>query len=217
MKRSLLLLFRSVGPWAGLVLGLLISGCATTNPGTSSSPAPAGAGDAAAPKTSDVLSADYLRVGDRIKVVYNDIPDVPVPTEQVIPEDGRILLPRGVEVNVLGKKRTDVEREIASIYVDEKRIYRRITVTIERMASFITVSGEVRAPSAVVYRGDLTVTAAIAGAGGFTEYANRKEVTVTRAANKKQVKVNVRKAVSDPQLDLPLYPGDQVYVPRSVF
>jgi len=193
-------------------LGLVILGGCASAPTDSGKPT-AESGSVAA---ADVQSADYLRPGDRIKIVYNDIPDVPTPTEQIVPEDGRILLPRGVEVVVIGKKRTDVEREIATIYVDEKRIYRKITVTIERMASFISVGGEVRLPSSVVYRGDMTVTAAVAAAGGFTEYANRSRVVVTRAASKKQITVNVRKAVSDPQLDLLLYPGDQVYVPRSI-
>lgn len=196
---------------SGLLALALLGGCASspTDSGDSST-------DTGSVSAADTQSADYLRPGDRIKIVYNDIPDVPTPTEQVVPEDGRILLPRGVEVVVIGKKRTDVEREIASIYVDEKRIYRKITVTIERMASFISVGGEVRMPSSVVYRGDVTVTAAIAAAGGFTEYANRSRVVVTRAANKKQIDVNVRKAVRDPKLDLLLYPGDQVYVPRSI-
>lgn len=195
----------------GLLSLALLGGCASA-PTDSGKPST----ETGSVSAVDTQSADYLRPGDRIKIVYNDIPDVPTPTEQVVPEDGRILLPRGVEVVVIGKKRTDVEREIASIYVDEKRIYRKITVTIERMASFISVGGEVRMPSSVVYRGDMTVTAAIAAAGGFTEYANRSRVVVTRAANKKQIDVNVRKAVRDPQLDLLLYPGDQVYVPRSI-
>ena len=210
--------FRSAGWLLGGLLALLLAGCASTGSTDSDSePAvPAGAGASAATSPGDdALSADYLRPGDRIKIVYNDIPDSPTPTEQVVPEDGRIILPRGVEVVVLGKKRTDVEREIATIYVEEKRIYRKITVTIERMASFISVGGEVRAPSSVVYRGDMSVSAAIAAAGGFTEFANRSRVIVTRAATKKQITINVRKAVNDPKLDVMLYPGDQVYVPRS--
>jgi len=188
-----------------LLLVFFFIGCADITP-----PAPAKVADGA-----DSMSADFLRPGDRIRVVFNDIPDSPVPTEEVIPEDGRILLPRGVEVVVIGKKRTDVEKEIARIYVEDKKLYRKITANIERMASFISVGGEVRNPSSVMFRGDMTVTAAIASAGGFSEYANRSGVIVTRAANKKQIKVNVRKAVNNPELDLILYPGDQIHVPRS--
>jgi protein involved in polysaccharide export with SLBB domain len=188
-----------------LVLAFFFVGCANVTP----------LAPAKVPDVTDSMSADFLRPGDRIRVVFNDIPDAPVPTEEVIPEDGRIILPRGVEVVVIGKKRTDVEKEIARIYVEDKKLYRKITANIERMASFISVGGEVRNPSSVMFRGDMTVTAAIASAGGFNEYANRSGVIVTRAANKKQIKVNVRRAVNNPELDLILYPGDQIYVPRS--
>jgi protein involved in polysaccharide export with SLBB domain len=162
------------------------------------------------------LSADVLRPGDRIRIVFNDIPDAPTPTEQIIPEDGKMLLPKGIEVEVGGKKRTDVEREIADIYL-EKRIYRKISVTIERMSSFVSVGGEVRSPNSILYRGDLNVLSAIDAAGGFTEYAKRGDVIVTRAATRQQFHVNASKAVRDPALNLPLYPGDSVYVPRKIF
>lgn len=188
-----------------LLLTLLFVGCADFS---ALSPAKV-------PDVADAMSADFLRPGDRIRVLFNDIPDAPVPAEEVIPEDGRIILPRGVEVVMIGKKRTDVEKEIAKIYVEDKKLYTKITANIERMASFISVGGEVRNPSSVMFRGDMTVTAAIASAGGFSAYANRSGVIITRAANKKQVKVNVRRAVNNPELDLILYPGDQVYVPRS--
>ena len=187
------------------VVALLFAGCAGVPTQT----------PAKVPDTADSMSADFLRPGERIRVVFNDIPDAPVPAEEVIPEDGRIILPRGVEVVVIGKKRTEVEKEIAKIYVEDKKLYRKITANIERMASFISVGGEVRNPSAVMFRGDMTVTAAIASAGGFSEYANRSAVIITRAANKKQFKVNVRRAVNNPELDLILYPGDQIHVPRS--
>ena len=193
--------------WLWLLVAGLMAGCTTSSP-PPAAPAPEGAHAA--------LSADVLRPGDRIRIVYNDIPDPPTPVEQVIPEDGKLLLPRGYEVSVSGKKRSDVEREIAAIYID-KGIYRKMSVTIERMASFVSVEGEVRSPSSIVYRGDLTVLSAIAAAGGFTEYAKRSDVIVTRGGTREQISVNAKKAVRDPKLNLPLYPGDSVHVPRGLW
>ena len=194
---------------AAMLLGLaLTSGCATDT-------TPAGGSPVAVHQTDQALSADILRPGDRVRIVYKDIPDAPTPTEEIIPEDGRMLLPKGVEVQAGGKKRSEVEREISEIYL-EKRIYRKISVTIERMSSFVSVGGEVRMPNSIVYRGDLTVLSAIDAAGGFTEYAKRGDVIVTRAATKQQYHVNASKAVHDPALNLALYPGDSVYVPRKI-
>jgi protein involved in polysaccharide export with SLBB domain len=197
-----------------LLLAGVFSGCETASPPPPPPSNPANSSSTTGGGASPI-SADILRPGDRIKIIYNDIPDAPTPTEQIIPEDGKILLPRGIEVEVAGKKRTDVEREIAKIYVEDKRIYTKITVTIERMVSFVSVGGEVRSPNSIVYRGDLTVLAAIDAAGGFTEFAKRSDVIVTRAATKQQIHVNAKRAVRDPQLNLGLFPGDSVYVPRS--
>lgn len=192
--------------WVWLLLAGLIAGCDTTpNP------------DPIAPPPSEVskaISADTLRPGDRIRIVYNDIPDPPTPVEQVIPEDGKILLLRGLDVVVSGKKRSEVEREISALYV-EKGIYRKLSVTIERMASFISVGGEVRTPSSIMYRGDLTVLSAIDAAGGFTEYADRSDVILTRGATRQQIRVNAKRAVRDPRLNLPLFPGDSIHVERT--
>jgi len=200
-------LFRRTGirwtGWLWLLIAAWVAGCATNTPPASPS------GD-----TASAISADILRPGDRIRIVYNDIPDPPTPVEQVIPEDGKILLTRGLEVTVTGKKRSDVEREIAKLY---DGIYRRLSVTIERRDSFVSVGGEVRQNSHVVYRGDLTVLGAIDAAGGFTEYADRTDVLVTRAATKQQIRVNARKAIRDPKLNLQLYPGDSIHVPRSIW
>lgn len=192
--------------WLWLLIAAWVAGCTTDTPPYQ---APQSSSDVAA-----AISADILRPGDRIRIVYNDIPDPPTPVEQVIPEDGKILLTRGLEVTVTGKKRSDVEREIARLYED---IYRRLTVTIERRDSFVSVGGEVRNNTSIVYRGDLTVLGAIDAAGGFTEYADRTDVLVTRAATKQQIRVNARRAIRNPSQNLPLFPGDSVHVPRSIW
>ena len=158
---------------------------------------------------------DTMRSGDRVRVILYDIPTPPPAVEQVIPENGILSLHMNVEYKFAGEKRADAEKEIASIYTNDRRIYRKITVVIEKQATFVSIGGEVRNPSSLVHRGDLTVLSAIDAAGGFTEFAKRSGVIVTRGSNKRQVTVNAKKAIVDPKLNLPLYPGDSVYVPRS--
>ncbi len=158
---------------------------------------------------------DTLRVGDRIRVILYDIPTPPPAVEQVIPEEGILSLHMNVEYNFAGKKRTDAEREIAAIYTEQRKIYKKITVVIEKQATFVSVGGEVRSPSSIVHRGDLTVLGAIDAAGGFTTFARRTKVILTRGNNKRQIYIDAKKAISDPALNLPLYPGDSIYVPKS--
>jgi protein involved in polysaccharide export with SLBB domain len=59
----------------------------------------------------------------------------------------------------------------------------------------------------------MTVTRAIATAGGFSPFANRKKVLLTRVDGKKFT-INCRRAVLHPEDDLPVYPGDVIYIPR---
>jgi protein involved in polysaccharide export with SLBB domain len=62
----------------------------------------------------------------------------------------------------------------------------------------------------------MTVLKAIQTAGGFTEFAKRTKVQVTRANGHKEKPVNYDKAVKNPKLDLPIYPGDQIFVDKRI-
>jgi len=69
----------------------------------------------------------------------------------------------------------------------------------------------VRASGRQEYLGPTTVLKAIATAGDFTDFADRKNVILTRADGS-QIAVDCIKAATDPALDLPVYPGDKIEV-----
>ncbi len=192
--------------WALLSLAacLLFSGCET------------GGKNTAGTTTTQAPPQDLLRAGERIKIVYQDIPDAPPTTEQQIPENGKLELPKGVEVVFANRLKTEVEKEIQDIYVNQKHLYPRMTVNIERQGLAVSVGGEVHTPGMVVHLGQMTVTRAINAAGGFNEFADRKDVIVTRAITKEQIHVNVKQAFDNPALDLPVYPGDSILVTRRI-
>jgi len=50
--------------------------------------------------------------------------------------------------------------------------------------------------------------------GGFTDYADRHAVRIIRG--KERFQVDCVRAASDPGADPAVYPGDQIYVPRSL-
>lgn len=209
---------RTFGAALLLLIGLLQTGCESLNSGgygaagTEVIPVPATV------PASPEISVDTLRVGDRIRLIYADIPTPPPAVDLIIPEDGKIGLHLGVEYNFLGKKKAEAEREIAAIYVEQRRFYQKLTIQIEKQSnSYISVEGEVRIPSSIVHRNDLTVLSAVAAAGGFTEFANRTKVVITRGATQQQITVNAKKAIDNPKLDTRLFPGDRVYVRRSIW
>jgi len=82
------------------------------------------------------------------------------------------------------------------------------------------IRGEVARPGPYQFESGLTILRAISYAGGFTQFANRKQVDILRSgANGVQKKLTVNlKAIEDGKKeDLPLVPGDSVIVPRRIF
>jgi polysaccharide export outer membrane protein len=153
-------------------------------------------------------------VGDIIRVMYEA--SVPIAaTEIQVPETGLVTIHMGEQVEVAGKMAADVSKEIRELFTVKKQMYKRLAVNVQVLGRTISVGGEVRATGSFPFEGGMTVLKAINRAGGFTEYANRREVRVTRI-NGQQIIMDCKAALKKPELDLPLYPGDRVDVVRSI-
>jgi len=74
----------------------------------------------------------------------------------------------------------------------------------------------VKGPARQTYIERTTVLKAIASAQGFTDFAKKKAVRLSRVDGRKFT-VNCVKAREDSSLDLEVYPGDRVFVPRKIF
>jgi polysaccharide export outer membrane protein len=86
--------------------------------------------------------------------------------------------------------------------------------------SRITIVGEIKNPKVIHFRKELTLMDAILEAGGFTEYAKTDRVRISRRlANQKKIievdfKAMLKKAKSE--MNMPLMPGDTIFVPESL-
>jgi polysaccharide export outer membrane protein len=167
----------------------------------------------AAPK-GDSGSTDILNVGERIVVILSDIPNGPPPQEVVISEDGKITLHLDKTFTASGKTRSQLEKEIKEYYVPN--FYTRMTVTVKQEERYVYVGGFVKSPNRYPFTPGLTLLKAISSAGDFSEFGDKTEVTITRVGDRKEV-VDCKKALKDPKLDRPLFPGDRIYVPRRFF
>jgi polysaccharide export outer membrane protein len=141
------------------------------------------------------------------------VPDEPPVEEKQIPASGDFTVDYlSQSFHAAGRTATDIAAEIAAAYRDGK-IYTNPNVTIIPEERYISVGGDVRSPNRVLYASDLTVLGAINSCGGFTDYANRKAVRITRGKDIFQVDcVAAQKGGADP----PVFPGDEIYVPRTV-
>jgi protein involved in polysaccharide export with SLBB domain len=186
-----------------LAMGIL-TGCGTLDPQTDDTPPPS---TTAEPRNS-------LRVGDELTVLFSGINNPPDAFRGRIREDGTINLPFDVSITAKDKTPAQIETIIHDKYVP--RYYQRLNVTVSAENRFFYVDGYVKNPDRHVFAGEMTVLKAIAAAKGFNEFANRKKVKLTRT-NGQSFIVNAEKALSKPQLDLPVYPGDHIFVPRKFF
>jgi polysaccharide export outer membrane protein len=187
----------------GMLLGV-VAGCGT----------PSGGGAARPPATNEIFSVDLVHVGDQIRIVYEG-PGQIQPTDAQVPESGMITIHQGEQIRVAGKKADDIAQEIRTLFTVTKQIYKRFAVVVQVQNRSISVGGDVRTPNSFTFEGGMTVLKAINRAGGFTEFADRKNVLVTRF-NGQQLTVNCKAALKKPELDIPLFPGDRITVPRGI-
>jgi len=176
--------------------------------------APAPAKPALAPLPAGNTAGYRLKVGDGIQIFLRGIP-VPDAIEDIIDEVGMIALPLINDVRAAGLTASELERSIRKIYLD-KDIYRNISVNVVVPTRFYFVQGEIRAPGRFQIMSATRVSQAIAGAGGYTEYAHG-QVSIKRDGKIFKVIRNARRLERTPEDDILLEPDDIVEVKRSLW
>ncbi|HZI87438.1 MAG TPA: polysaccharide biosynthesis/export family protein [Pyrinomonadaceae bacterium] len=139
-----------------------------------------------------------------------------------IPPSGRIslsLIPGGVFVN---GKTVDEVAEIITQKYDEYIIDPQVTVSLEKASSYrYSVIGDVGAPGIRLMNHRMTVTEAIAEAGGVLPTGDRSKVVVLRRQSNgmlSPIAVNVSAIYKGTVPDNTyLVPGDQIVVPGNKF
>jgi polysaccharide export outer membrane protein len=115
-------------------------------------------------------------------------------------------------VQASGLKPSELARKLEQAYVSAE-IYTQPTIQVDVTAvgpseRYLSVMGEVRTPSSIAYQPGITLLDAIAQCGGFTDFAYKSEVKLTRGT-----KISYhRLGSSDPAQNIRLEPNDIVTV-----
>jgi polysaccharide export outer membrane protein len=161
-----------------------------------------------------VVGLYQLRSLDPIQISLLGIPDEKQ-IDTVIDEKGNLSLPYiDAPVKASGLTTSELERKIQKIYTDGQ-IYRNITINVQTSAKTYYMEGEVRNPQEYSLSRRITLLQAIAAASGYTDYANRKNVTITR--NGKVIKINAKDIEKHPDWDVQIEAGDRINIHRSMF
>lgn len=155
----------------------------------------------------------FLRVGDSLNVALQSIPD-PQSIPAQIDDEGYITLQYIGRLKAAGLTPSELAKSIQETYL-AKKIYRAIDVSVSLGERYVYVDGEVIRRGRVLWTPDMTITKALAAAGGFSLYA--KETAVVLSREGRSYTINVKLAQKQPPEDMPMLPGDRVLVPRSAF
>ena len=209
---------------AGLALLAMASLGAAAQQPSSATMAPAQpVANAAHPDNSSVALHEryaryHLRKGDTFDV---DMAFSPEFNQTVaVQPDGFVTLKGIGSVHVEGQTVPEVVQTLKTAYAG---ILRDPTISISLKdfeKPYFIASGEVGRPGKYDLRSDLTITEAVAIAGGFSEKAKHSQVVLFRplpAGGYEAKLLNAKKLLASRNLseDLQLQPGDMIYVPQN--
>jgi polysaccharide export outer membrane protein len=134
--------------------------------------------------------------------------------------DGYITLRDAGDIQAAGRTLAEVTDGIKEAY---SKILRNPIISVDPkdfVKPYFVVGGEVAKPGKFDWRGDVTLTQAIAMAGGFTDASKHSQVLLFRRVSEQWTEakiINVKKMVSSRDLreDPQLQPGDMLIVPKN--
>jgi polysaccharide export outer membrane protein len=149
-----------------------------------------------------------LSSGDIIKINVFGEPDLSF-EEIRLTDAGTFSYPFLGEVDAKGKTPSQIQRLIIAELKNGYLIDPRVSVSVLTYREFF-ISGEVKQPGGYPYQPGLTLERAIALAGGLTERASIKRITLTRGAGGER-------AVKKASLDTQVLPGDTITIDQGFF
>jgi polysaccharide biosynthesis/export protein len=194
-----------------------IAARSTTEPGPPSVSATPAAGG---PTLQERYPRYHLRKGDSFDLDFAMTPEFNQ-TVAVQP-DGYVALKGVGSLYVEGKTVPELTESLKTAYA---KILHDPVIAISLKdfeKPYFIASGQVGKPGKYDLRGDLTVTEAVAVAGGFDEKSKHSQVVLFRpmqGGGYEAKLINVKKMLADRNLseDVQIQPGDLLYVPQNSF
>ncbi len=130
--------------------------------------------------------------------------------ELVIDENGEInLLHTSTPTKAAGLTTSELEDKIERLYIDGE-IYKNVSVNVMMTDKVYYVQGEANQPGQFQLASGTTLLQAIASARGYTPYANKRKVTITRRG--KVYPYNLKVLEKDPSQDVKIEAGDVIKI-----
>jgi polysaccharide export outer membrane protein len=158
-----------------------------------------------------------LAPGDEINVSFSGAPELN--TKQKIQPNGKVSMPTIGDVSAAGKTINSLQSTLTSLYQPHLQDS-NVVVALEAASAGVYVSGEVLRPGKIPLDRPMTALEAVMEAGGFTKFANPKQVIVVRKEGGKHQRyvLNMNEALYGSDSS-PFYvrPFDVLYVKQSAW
>ncbi len=163
-----------------------------------------------------VTGSQELGPGDVVEVRVSEQEELS--GEYEVSEAGAIRFPWIGDVEVAGHSKDEVAQSIETQLSDGWLRQPQVSVrVIDRQNREVSVLGQVNEPGSYPYKERLTLVQAISQAGGMNPLAQQKRVKLIRdaAGGRQTYVIDVREILESKRADLPLQPGDIVFVPEA--
>ena len=158
---------------------------------------------------AEPMSLSRYKLGAGDKIMISVFGEEEMEKELILTDAGSITYPFLGEFRVRGLTLGQLEKLVTDKLKDGYYIDPRVSVTMMEYRKFF-VSGEVKEPGGFAFEPGLTLEKAVALAGGFTQRASKKEITVTREENGKAIERTL-------SLNDSVLPGDIITISESFF
>jgi protein involved in polysaccharide export with SLBB domain len=190
--------------WLLLIVALLLAGCRPE------------------PKVVDLAApTDSNGVGPGDVFILHIVGEDKLPTEYMVAPDGTVDVPYVSRLSVEGLEAQQISALVRSELI-AKEIYTDPSVSVSIKAfnsKTVTVGGEVKKDGSFAYVPGMTLTDAIAKAGGMTSLSRSYKVILVRktSSGRKRVIVDYDAINNNEIPDVPLQAGDKITVPQRAF
>lgn len=162
-----------------------------------------------AQQDQSVASSQYiLEAGDQIYIQVFDEPDLTM--QATIAQSGSINYSYLGTIAVAGQTPEQLSETITDKLRDGYLRNPSVNITVQKYRSFF-VDGEVRRPGSYGYEPGLTLAKAVSLAGGLTDRASRKKITLTREVE------GEKKSYDRIKMSQSIEPGDVITVKEGFF
>lgn len=159
-------------------------------------------------------SADYRIVpGDKLRVeVYKD---TQLSQSLQVRPDGKITLPLIGDVTAEGHTATELRDTLVSSLKEYNNNPVVTVIVVETVPPVFYVMGEVNNPGTMPLKGQISAVQALAMAGGFKDFAKKKDIVIQRKGPSgiTSVPFNYNEAVKGRGPMVYMQPGDTIIVP----